>query len=148
MKIFIVFICHLLILDGWAQSVVVPFKTKESKWRLVKKYTTTQVMGDYDGIDYLHEGIYQVWKDYKVGLVDSSGNQLLPMGYKPLPNIVKFSNGMYPLEKEGKITWFTNKGTVAYEWPFTLPPLLMVYYVKGLLIHQEDKQLRYSIFCL
>jgi hypothetical protein len=133
MRSYIVLIFQFLSLAGWAQPVLVPFKTKAGKWQLVEKYTASKVLGDYDRIEYLQEGIYEVWKNGKAGLVHMSGRQLLPVEYKPVSNIIKFSEGMYPMEKDGKITWFTDKGEVAYDWSFIVGPEFFGYYTKGLL---------------
>lgn len=130
-----VFLFILISFSPWltAQNMVVPFREKDGKWSLVRKYSKERVAESYDKIDYIEEGVYQVWSKSKVGLIDTLGNILLPARFDTLYGIVEFADGLYPLKDSGTIKYFNNKGVFEYEWKYQNQPYSHVYYNQGLL---------------
>ncbi len=57
------------------------------------------VLPKYENIKLLESGLYQIKQQGKVGLIDGSGNAVLPMEYD---SIMPFSEGHAPVIKDGK----------------------------------------------
>ena len=111
---------------------------QNKKWTFIRKLSKQKITPAFDKIEYIKDGVYQVWLKGKVGLYDTVGNMLLPLVYQPINTIVEFGDKMYPLKDSiGKIQFYDNKGKVMFAWNFPKPPIPYVYFINGFL-HIEN----------
>jgi hypothetical protein len=135
--IILYFIFLFFIKSAFSQNEVIPYKLKNNKWVFVKRKSLLKVSEEFDEIKYLDYGVYQVKKDRLVGLNNIFGKKLLDVKYKPLPTIIKFSDGMYPLYKNDTLLFFDTKGKIKFKWQSERFPHEFVYFKNGLLFTKE-----------
>jgi len=133
MRFFATIIFLSICFEPFSQNLVVPYQGKDSRWFLVRKTTKEKLKGSYDKVEYINEGVYQVWADSIVGLVDTVGHELLKVEYKQINFVSNYREGLYPLKKDSSIYYFNNKGEIVFQWKGKSPPYMTKYFNSGLL---------------